>query len=91
MFTREYLLQSDWYQERLMIKQRRDAELWRMNRDYVEQKMDALKEDETEEWASMQERIEKAEQMIAWVSSPTYLDRLQGTIGADWIHRGIKS
>ena len=91
MFTREYLLHSDWYQERLMIKQQRDAELWRMNRDYVEQKMDALKEDETEEWASMQERIEKAEQMIAWVSSPTYLDRLQGTIGADWIHRGIKS
>jgi hypothetical protein len=28
MFTREYLLQSDWYQERLKIKQQRDYLLW---------------------------------------------------------------
>lgn len=87
MFTRDYLLQSDWYQERLRIKQERDAALWQMNRDYVEQKMDDTTESETEKWAQMQERIEKAEQMIEWVSSQNYLDRLQGTLGADWIHR----
>ncbi len=87
MFTREYLLQSDWYQERLRIKQERDAALWQMNRDYVEQKMDDTTESETEKWAQMQERIEKAEQKIEWVSSQTYLDRLQGTLGADWVHR----
>ena len=87
MFTREYLVQSDWYQERLRIKQERDASLWRMNRDYVERKMDELKEDETDKWADLQERIEKAENMIEWVSSQSYLDRLQGTLGADWVHR----
>ena len=87
MFTRDYLLQSDWYHERLLIKQKRDAALWKMNRDYVEQKMDELKEDETESWADLQERIEKAEHMIEWVSSQSYLDRLQGTLGADWVHR----
>ncbi|MDO9239920.1 MAG: hypothetical protein Q7U30_07890, partial [Methylicorpusculum sp.] len=28
MFTRDYLLASDWYQERLEIKQQRDLQLW---------------------------------------------------------------
>jgi len=87
MFTRDYLLHSDWYQERLRIKQQRDAALWRMNRDYVEQKMDELKEEETDKWADLEERIEKAEQMIEWVSGQNYLDGLQGTLGADWVHR----
>jgi hypothetical protein len=81
------LLQSDWYQERLRIKQQRDAALWQMNRDYLEQKVDDTTESETEKWAELQERIEKAEQMIEWVRSQNYLDRLQGTLGADWIHR----
>jgi hypothetical protein len=87
MFSREYLLQSDWYQLRLHIKQQRDAALWKMNRDYLELKMDDTTEDETDKWADLQERIEKAEQMIEWVSSENYLDRLQGTLGADWVHR----
>ena len=72
---------------KLRIKQERDAALWKMNRDYVEQKMDELKEDDTEKWADLQGRIEKAEQMIEWVSSQNYLDQLQGTLGADWVHR----
>ena len=87
MFTLEYLLGSDWYQERLRIKQARDAALWKMNRTYVEQKMDDLNEDETEQRVDMQRRIERAQQMIEWVDSRDYLDRLQGTLGADWVHR----
>jgi hypothetical protein len=87
MFTREYLLESDWYNERLVIKQQRDAELWQMNRDYVESKMDETPETDTEKWADLQERIENAEQMLDWVTSDSYFERLKGTIGADWIHR----
>ncbi len=89
MFTRDYLLQSDWYQQRLRIKQQRDASLWQMNRDCVEQKMDETSEDETEKWADLQGRMEKAEYMIKWVRSQSYLDRLQGTLGADWVHKKI--
>ena len=48
MFDREYLLQSDWYQQRLKIKQQRDAALWQMNRDYIEQKMDEINEELTD-------------------------------------------
>ncbi|MCW8922013.1 MAG: hypothetical protein OQK69_00080 [Gammaproteobacteria bacterium] len=87
MFTRDYLMQSDWYQERLRIKQARDAALWKTNRDYVEQKMDAIPEDETGEWAELQGRLEKADEMTEWVESQSYLDSLQGSLGADWIHK----
>jgi len=88
MFTREYLLNSDWYKERLAIKQTRDAALWQMNRNYIEQKMDESNESDTESWADLQGQMENAEQMLEWVNSDTYLERLQGTLGADWIHKG---
>lgn len=88
MFTRDYLLNSDWYKERLLIKQQRDAALWQMNRDYVEQKMDESNESDTDLWAELQDQLENAEQMLEWVNSDSYHERLQGTLGADWIHRG---
>jgi hypothetical protein len=88
MFTRDYLLQSDWYQERLKIKQQRDAALWQMNHDYVELRMDEITESDTYLWASLQDQLENAEQMLEWVNSESYLQRLQGTLGADWIHKG---
>lgn len=88
MFTLDYLLQSDWYKERLIIKQKRDAALWQMSRDYIEQKMDEANESITDQWADMQDLIEKAEHMLEWLNSDSYLERLQGTLGADWIHRG---
>ena len=88
MFSLEYLIQSDWYKERLKIKQQRDAALWQMNQNYLEQKMDETNESVTDLWASLQDQVEKAEQMLEWVNSDSYLDRLQGTLGADWIHKG---
>ncbi|NOQ87841.1 MAG: hypothetical protein GQ550_02865, partial [Gammaproteobacteria bacterium] len=88
MFTLEYLLESDWYQQRLKIKQQRDASLWQMNKDYIDQKMDESNESNTVLWADLQDRIENAEHMLEWVNSDSYLQRLQGTIGADWIHKG---
>ena len=89
MFSYDYLINSDWYQDRLNIKQTRDAALWRMNLDYVEQKMDETSESETEKWADLNDRIENAEHMIEWVSSQTYRDRLVGTLGADKVHRQL--
>ncbi len=87
MFTLDYLLNSDWYKERLVIKQQRDAALWQMNRDYVEQKMDEINESVNDLWAELQDQLENAEHMREWVNSDSYLERLQGTLGADWIHR----
>jgi hypothetical protein len=87
MFTRDHLLQSDWYKERLKIKQQREAALWQRNLDYIEQKMDKVSESELDLWSDLQQRMERAEEMLAWVNSDAYLEQLQGTLGADWIHR----
>ena len=87
MFTRDYLLQSDWYRERLVIKQARDEQLWRLHRTYLGTQLENLDEDETDRRLHLVERIGEADRMIGVVSSQSYLQRLQGTLGADWIHR----
>ena len=49
--------------------------------------MDGISEDDTDEWAELQGRMEKAAEMVEWVNSQSYLDSLQGSLGADWIHK----
>ena len=87
MFTRDYLLQSDWYKLRLTIKQQRDTAFWKNNRDYIEQKMLETGEEEAEKQADLQARLDTANKMIERVSSQDYYNKLQGTLGADWIVR----
>jgi len=87
MFSRDYLLESDWYKERLDIKQSRDTKLWLQHRENLEALMQRLDEDETEQRKLLAERIEQADYMIERVTSQDYLQRLHGTLGADWIHR----
>jgi len=87
MFTRDYLLQSDWYKERLINKQVRDAELWHASHEYLMQMLDETLPDEASKRAELHLRIAEAENMMKQINSDAYLDSLQGTPGADWIHR----
>ncbi|MDX2480629.1 MAG: hypothetical protein QNK24_09865, partial [Desulfuromusa sp.] len=86
MFTRKYLLSSDWYQQRLAIKQSRDEELWRRNHTYIQEKLVGLAEKDSEKMNDLEARLKEAERMINVVSSREYLNRLSGTLGADWLH-----
>ncbi len=87
MFTRNYLLKSDWYQERLRIQQRRDARLWRNNLDYIDEKLEELHPDQDEARELLIKKKAHAERVLSEVSDQAYLDKLQGTLGADWVHR----
>ncbi len=87
MFTRNYLLKSDWYQERLRIQQQRDAKLWRTNLKYIDGKLAKLQQDDVEEKQDLLNKKAHAERVLSEVSDPAYLDKLQGTLGADWVHR----
>jgi hypothetical protein len=71
MFTREGLLTSDWYAERLATKQNRDISLWKRHVAALE---------------SAYLPVEEARAELARVSSPGYLQELRGTIGADPFH-----
>jgi phosphoenolpyruvate carboxykinase (diphosphate) len=83
MFTREALLTSDWYQERLRTKQQRDITLWRRHLRALEEFRAAEREFPPEDDTDYENRELLAHAQLARVSSRAYLDELVGTIGAD--------
>ena len=70
MFTREYLLGSDWYRERLRAKQAVDVALW-------------TRHEQAAADSGRAELVETARAHLAHVRSDWYLKELVGTIGAD--------
>jgi len=90
LFTREALLASDWYHERLAIKQQRDVALWeRHARSLTEFLTRAGHRDEAKR-LGIAGRLEHARAELKRVSAPSYLTALVGTIGADPIHRPLR-
>ncbi len=80
MFTREALLASDWYQERLAVKQRKDIGMW-------QRRVAALEAFRREGLPAININIAKqlsiAREQMARAGSPAYMEELRGTIGAD--------
>ena len=80
LFTRDALLASAWYGDRLRSKQARDVELWTRH-------MAALEAFHASGTPSAgldpQSRLSEARKQLARVSSAEYLAELRGTIGAD--------
>ena len=74
LFSREAMLASAWYRERLVVKQERDVALWTRHVAALE----AARIDGS--------RLEEARRQLARVSSTDYLRELEGTIGADPFH-----
>ena len=83
MFTREYLLDSDWYHERLQIKQARDIALWTRHVNNLMLFHD--NEDYADEVKRMKisDRFVAASEKLEQVRSEAYLKDLVGTLGAD--------
>ncbi len=82
MFTLQHLLDSDWYQERLRVKQQRDVTLWRRHLAALETFHSASPSVEPD----IESRITFAHHQLGRVDSPAYLAELVGTIGADPFH-----
>jgi len=83
LFTRENLLESDWYRERLEIKQQRDISLWQRHCASLEQFLgDARYADEAQR-LGISERLVWARSKLEQVQSGDYLQGLIGTLGAD--------
>lgn len=82
-FTREALLASDWYQERLVVKQQRDIALAERQRrdlqDFVAQPENA----DLIASMALPERLAKVESRLARLRRPDYPQALIGTLGAD--------
>lgn len=83
LFTREVLIESDWYEERLATKQRRDIQLWRRHAQYLEQYLQRQSHADAAARLSLPQRLAQAKEKLAWVESAAYRASLRGTIGAD--------
>ena len=82
LFTRDSVLASDWYQERLKVKQERDVALWRCHLVALE----AFRSSAQSAHVDIAARLATAQEQLARVSAPAYLEELLGTIGADPFH-----
>jgi hypothetical protein len=80
MFTREALLASEWYMERLRAKQQRDITLWTRHVSALEDFRMGVQPFDVES------RLDDARAQLDAVRSEAYLKVLTGTIGADPMH-----
>jgi len=83
MFTRAYLLQSDWYRQRLQTKQEKDVALWRRHAAYLDEFLVKPTHRAEAQRLGIPQRKQFALSELSRVSQPSYLQELAGTLGAD--------
>ncbi len=83
LFKRETMLKSNWYQQRLKTKQKREIELWKKHCKNLQDFMALEGHDDVIESLKIQTRLDTAKRQLEIVSQASYLDSLEGTIGAD--------
>ncbi len=81
LFEREAMLASDWYCERLSVKQSRDIALWQRHAAAL-----AAFRASTASGVDLSQRQALVDCQLTRVSSASYLEELRGTIGADPFH-----
>ncbi len=83
MFTREQVLASDWYKKRLIAKQKVDMALWTRHIDYLQNYLEQTRGETGLESLQLSARLRTAQEQLAIVSTPGYLQALVGTIGVE--------
>jgi hypothetical protein len=83
MFTREALLASDWYNQRLQARQVCDLALWSRHVEYLQKFIADSHNTGVAAQLNLAARRELAQQELARVKSPDYLKALRGMIGAE--------
>ena len=83
LFTREALLASDWYRDRLTTKQQRDIVLWQRHRDDLAKALTEYGEANVALTQTIRQRQIIAAEQLARVQQPEYMTELVGTLGAE--------
>jgi len=83
LFTRESLLTSAWYRQRLATKQTGDVALWRRHVDYLERFLKLASHADESARLGIPQRLDLAQGTLRQVESSGYLESLVGTIGTD--------
>jgi phosphoenolpyruvate carboxykinase (diphosphate) len=83
MFTRDAILGSEWYQQRLVSKQAIDIQLWQRHQAYLTEYCNRSTHKAVIERLGLKERLQKTAERLAFCHSAAYLDRIRGTLGVD--------
>jgi hypothetical protein len=83
MFTREHLLASGWYKQRLEAKQKVDIALWQRHVEALERSIQRGRHVDEEYHVIVKDRLKDARAHLQRVSSPTHLEDLVGALGAE--------
>ncbi len=83
LFTREYLLASDWYAARLKAKQSVDRALWKRHIEYLGHFLHKPSHAVVAAHLGIADRLTRARKMLEEIESPDYVNQLTGTLGAE--------
>jgi hypothetical protein len=83
LFTRQYLMASDWYATRLVAKQKVDRKLWKRHVEYLNQFLRKPSHEDVTANLGIADRLARARRTLEEVDSPDYLKKLSGTLGAE--------
>ena len=86
-FTRQALIESSWYIERLKLKQKREADLWSGHIAYIETFLSDPINAPLADELSLPEKLTWAREKLKEIESDEYLASLVGTIGADPLYQ----
>ena len=81
LFTRENLLLSSWYKQRLDAKQKIETNLWKRHIAYLEAYLERPSYADTAARLDLQGRLKHAREKLQFVESLAYREKLDGTLG----------
>ena len=86
-FEREYIINSNWYMDRLKLKQKKDIYFYTKQINYLESFINKTNNNLLVVEMDLNPRLQNVKESLNEVSSSTYLESLEGTIGADPLFR----
>jgi len=90
LFTRDNMLASDWYAERLRAKQAVDAKLWQRHINYLTKFITKPSYVEEAARLGVESRLHKARNELQRIVAPSYLKELCGTLGVNPLPQKIQ-
>jgi hypothetical protein len=82
-FSRQSMLESDWYRDRLDAKRRADIKLWQQHRKYLKQFCTKATHADVVRRMNLEARIQQASERLEFFKTDEYLKRIEGTLGTD--------
>lgn len=86
-FELDYIVNSDWYKERLKLKQKKDVRFYDAQITYLETFIANSDNADLVAEMKIEDRLNAVKQLYNEAKSETYLNSLVGTIGADPLYR----